>query len=515
MSNRPPDLLFQLIRSLEKAEKRHFKLYIRRSSGKADLKVIRLFDAVDRMKEYDDQALLRRMDGMTRPQLANLKAHLYRQILASLRLLKSADSIDLQLNEQLDHAHILYKKGLFLQSLRLLERARELARVHQKFHFLNLVLALEKRIEGLHITRSMKDRAAFLSGEALEVSRHIESVTRLSNLALRLYSWYIDHGQVRDAADEKDIREFMQASLPADPFRLTGFYERLYLYQSFSWYAFIRQDFLQYYRYARKWVELFDEQPLMVRVETGHCIKGMHNLLNAHFDLLDHRGFDATLARFEALAATPRVQDHDNFRIQAFIYLYIARINRHFMRGTYNEGLALVPELESRLQEYHLFVDRHRILVLHYKIAMLYFGSGDYHRCIDYLQRIIQDKTDLRYDLQCYTRLLHLLAHYELGNDMLMESLSKSVYRFMARMKHLTAVEAAMFRFLRQSIPLSPRQLRPGLEAFLADIKHLENDRFQTKAFAYLDIISWVEGKVYGKPMSEIVREKYLRSRHR
>ena len=73
---------------------------------------------------------------MTKPQLANLKTHLYKQILASLRLLKSTDSIDLQLNEQFDYAHILYKKGLFLQSLRILDRAKEIAKANQKFNFL-------------------------------------------------------------------------------------------------------------------------------------------------------------------------------------------------------------------------------------------------------------------------------------------------------------------------------------------------------------------------------------------
>ena len=53
------------------------------------------------------------------------------------------------------------------------------------------------------------------------------------------------------------------------------------LYQSYCWYAFIRQDFLMYYRYSKKWVDLFDEEPAMVTVETGHYIKGMHTLLNA------------------------------------------------------------------------------------------------------------------------------------------------------------------------------------------------------------------------------------------
>lgn len=513
MPNRTTDILFQLIKSLEKAEKRHFKLYIKRSSGNEDLKIVRLFDALDKSKEYDEKVLLKKLPEITKPRLANLKIHLYKQILASLRLLKSAESLDLQLNEQFDYAHILYKKGLFHQSLRILERVKEIARSNQKFNFLPQAIALEKRIENLHITRSMQDRAEVLSSEANEVNSHIDVVTRLSNLALKLYSWYVEHGHARNEEDEKDIRRFMKESLPADTSSPTGFYERLYLYQSYTWYAFIRQDFIQYYRYTKKWVDLFEEQPLMIRVETGHFIKGVHNLLNAHFDLRNYREFEKTLKRFEKLAETERVKNHDSFRIHAFIYISTAKINQHFMLGTFEEGTLLVPGIEEKLQDYQLFIDSHRVMVLNYKFAMLYFGAGDYNQSIDYLQRIIHHNTNLRYDLQCYARVLHLMAHYELGNDMLMESLTKSVYRFMAKMKNLTAVEEAMFKFLRQSLPLSPRQLKPEFEKLLHTIKYLEKNRFETRAFAYLDIISWVESKVYNKPMGTIINEKYLQSK--
>ena len=515
MPNRSTDILFLLIKSLEKAEKRHFKLYIKRSSGKEDLKIVRLFDALDKQKEYDEKALLKKLEDVNKPQLTNLKTHLYKQILASLRLLKSSDSIDLQLNEQFDYAHILYKKGLFMQSLRIIDRAKEIARANQKFNVLPQLITLEKRIEGLHITRNIQFRAETLSAEANEVSRHIDMVARLSNLALKLFSWFVQHGHARNKEDEKDIKQFMKESLPADVWQLTGFYERLYLYQSFTWYAFIRQDFLQYYRYAQKCVNLFSEQPLMIRVETGHYIKSIHNLLNAHFDLRNYPKFDKTLNLLQQVAQTDRVKDHDNFRIQAFIYISTARINQHFMMGTFIEGRKLIPDIEKELEEYNLFLDNHRILVLNYKFAMLYFGSGDYNSSIDYLQKIINDKNNLRYDLQCYAMVVHLMAHYELGNDMLMESLSKSVYRFMAKMKNLTVVEETMFKFLRQSIPLSPRQLKPEFEKLLHTIKHLEKNRFETRAFAYLDIISWVESKVYDKPMGTVIQEKYLLSKRR
>ncbi|MEO8402952.1 MAG: hypothetical protein ABI480_00095 [Chitinophagaceae bacterium] len=515
MSNRSSDILFQLIKSLEKAEKRHFKLYIKRSSANDDLKIVRLFDVLDKQETYEEKSLLKKLPGTEKRQLYNLKTHLYREILASLRLLKSADSIDLQLHEQFDYAHILYKKGLFLQSLKILEKTKETARANQKFNFLTQVISLEKRIESLHITRSMQSRVEQLSIEAMEISNRNQIVARLSNLALKMYSWFTKHGHARNLADEAGVKEFLRMNLPKDAWEQKGFYERLYLYQSFSWYAFIRQDFLMYYRYAQKWVDLFHGQRLMIRVETGHYIKGLHTLMNAHFDLRNFKEFDKTLKTFEEFSRTDRVQDHDNFRIQAFIYIASAKINQHFMMGTFKEGLLLVPEIEQRLKEYSIFLDSHREMVINYKIAMLHFGNQDYNTAIDYLQKVIYEGEGLRNDLQCYARLLHLMSHYEMGNDSIMESLTKSVYRFMAKMQNLTVVEEAMFQFLRKAFNLSPRQLKPELESFLQKIKHLEKNRFETRAFAYLDVISWVESKVYNKTMGAIIHGKYLESKRR
>jgi hypothetical protein len=98
MSNRSPDILFQLIKSLEKAEKRHFKLYINRSSAKEDLKIVRLFDALDKLEAYDEKSLLKKLPGTEKRQLYNLKTHLYKEIMASLRLLKSTEFCQQVLN---------------------------------------------------------------------------------------------------------------------------------------------------------------------------------------------------------------------------------------------------------------------------------------------------------------------------------------------------------------------------------------------------------------------------------
>lgn len=516
MANHIPDNLFTLIKSLEKSEKRHFKLYIKRSSAKEDLKIIRLFDAFDKLQDYDERLLLKKLEGITKPQLYNLKTHLYKQLLASLRLLKTTDNTDLKLSEHLDNARLLYNKGLKLQSLHILEKAKELAKANQKINFLVQVISLEKKIETLHITRSTLEKTEMLTKEASDVSGHIDRVTRLSNLALLLYRWYVHNGHARNEQDEKEIKQFFKEALPEEPNAINGFYEKLYLFQSYCWYAFIRQDFLMYYRYSHKMINLFHEDKVMIAVETGHYIKGMHNLLNAHFVLRNFKEFAITLKEFKEFSSTPIANQHDNFRIHTSIYINSARINQYLMQGTFNKGLLLIPEVVNKLKEYAPFVDSHRILVFNYKIATLHFGAGAYSSAIDFLHKIINDnRPGLRNDLQCYARLMHLLCHYEIGNEDILEPLIKSVYRFMARMKNLTVVEEEIFKFLRQSIKVRANQLKPELEQFLKNIKHLERNRFETRSFAYLDIISWVESKVYEKPLAEIIGNKYKKNRHR
>jgi hypothetical protein len=510
MPSRSADTLFQLIHSLQKGEKRNFKLYVKRNSSNEDLKIIQLFDAIDKMQDYDETALLKKLQFTKKEQLANRKTHLYKQILASLRLLESADNIDIQLHEQLDYARILYNKGLYLQSLKALEKTKENARIHYQDSFLLQAIFLEKKIEALHITRSLKDRSKQLTDESTAMMEELALTNKLSNLALELYGWFINYGHARNGADEGMLTHFFQQNIPANTSTLKGFYQKLYLSQSYCWYAFIRFDYLMYYRYTQKWVDTFHDEPTMIRVETGHYIRGMHNLISAHFDLRNYEGFEKTLKVFEAFAETDVVKNNDNNTIQVFVYLYTAEINRHFMQGTFDEGLKLVPYITEKLKEYSLYLDTHRVLVFYYKIASLYFGSGDYDNTVTYLTKIINWKINLRNDLQCYARLLHLIAHYELGNYDLLEYLTKSVYRFMAKMENLSMVEEEIFLFLRKAFNISPKNLKPEFEKLLAKLKQIENNKFENRAFAYLDIISWLESKISGQRVQDVIHTKYL-----
>jgi hypothetical protein len=509
MSNRLKSDTFQLIKAMDKGEKRSFKLFMRRVAIPESLKVITLFDAMDKMAVYDESLLLKRHPELKKQQLSNLKAHLYRQLLSSLRMMRNEQAIDMQLHEQLDQARILYNKGLYRQSLKILSKAKQLSRDFNQITFWMQALFLEKKIETLHITRSFEDRAELLAEEVNELNTRLNLVGQLSNLALQLYGWYIKNGHVRDERDVLAVKKFFQSHLPDGATEVEGFYERLYLYQSQAWYGFILQDFIVYYRNCQRWIDLFEREPQMIRAEPQHYIKGMHNLLNAHFLLRNDKKFFQEKQRFEAYSNSAEGMATMNSRVQCFVYLYLAKLNRHFLSGSFTEGLALVPIIEEGLNKYHMHIDRHRTLVFYYKIACLYFGVGDYDQTITYLNKIIHWNANLRSDLQCYARMLHLISHFEIGNNSIIEHQVKSLYRFMSKMENLSSVELRIFEFLRDAIGMSRARARAAFLLLHEQLKALEGRPTESRSFMYLDIVSWLESKIRKVPVQVVIADRY------
>ena len=325
MPNRPTDELFQLIKSMDASEKRLFKQYVNRNSGNEDLKVVAFFDTLDKMDEYDEERLLHKNQTFKKHQLSNMKAHLYRQILTSLRQKNDEDNIDIQLTEQMNYARILYNKGLYSQALKMLDKLKQVAKVNHHVTYQLQALIFEKKIEALHITRSIENRAEQLSREVNEVNKRIVLLSTFSNLALQLYSWYIKNGHARNEKDVMAVKAFFEAALPHFAIEELAFYERLYLYQAYSWYAFILQDFLLYYRYTQKWVDLFEQEPFMRITEAGQYIKALHNLLAAHFVLNNYDGYTETLKTFDAYAVSNDGRLNINTKMQELLLCFPAQ----------------------------------------------------------------------------------------------------------------------------------------------------------------------------------------------
>lgn len=510
MTNAHKDSLFVLVKSLSKSEKRQFKLYVGRLGVNADAKFIALFNLLDKMKQYDEKTILQ--NGVVKKsQLSNLKAHLYKQILVSLRLNPVNQSIRLQIREQLDFATILYQKGLYKQSLKLLEKAKLMAIEKEEKSIAYEIVEFEKLIETQYITRSIPDRADELAVQAKELSAQNVLTSKLSNLSLQLYGIMLKVGYVRDDADYNTVKDYFESHLPKYTIDQLGFREKLWLYKAHLWYSFLIQDFLSSYRYASKWVDLFYENKEMIQLNPVFFLKGNHYLLESLFYVNYGSQFRDTLAKLEEIVEGKDFPKNDNISSLAFLYIYANKLNQHFLEGTFEKGLYLVKIIEYGINKHKERIDEHHIMIFYYKIACLYFGNGDNKNCILYLKKIINNKNlKMREDLMCFARVLSLVAHYEAGMDYHLEVQLKSTYKFLLKMDDLHAVQKEMIKFLRNLGDIYPNELRNEFQKLHAELKKYEDHPYEKRAFLYLDIISWLESHLEGKPVAQIIREKAL-----
>ena len=510
ISSREKDFLFVLIKSLSQAEKRSFKLYVKRFESNENAKFIKLFDILDKLEVYDEQLILKKAP-ITKKQLANMKAHLYKQILVGLRLVYADQNVELQLNEQIDFARILYNKGLYQQSLKLLAKAKNIAERYFLDTIVLRIVELEKVIESQHITRSMRDRAEILAEESKALTKNVSLKNALSNLSLQLYGLYLKVGHVRDENDIQMVEEFYHSNLPdMDQDNLT-FYEKLYFYQAQVWFYHILQDFPHCYRSAQKWVNLFSENPQMRKVATGNYLKAYHYLLDTLFYMGQFERFSQVFIEFrESLEADDFKMD-ENCRVLSFLYYYSNSINYHFMTGNFSDGVnTVIPALLKEMRSLKNKLDVHHVMVLHYKVACLYFGSGDNRNAILHLNQVINHTGDgLREDLQSFAHILKLIASYEEGLDDDLEQQIRTVYKFLIKMNDLHMVQKEMMSFIRNLNRIYDYQLKNAFIELRERLIQYEDHQYEKRAFLYLDIISWLESKIEGRPVQEIIREKF------
>ena len=225
MTKPQKDNLFVLVRSLTKSEKRQFKLYIGRLGVNEDSKFLLLFKVLEKLKVYDERAILK--EGFVKKQqLSNLKAHLYKQILISLRLNPSHQNLRIQLREQLDFATILYHKGLYKQSLKILDKAKSLAITNQEKNIAYEIVELEKVVESQYITRSLSSRADELTLQAKSLSSQNLIASKLSNLSLQLYGLFLKTGYVKSDAEYQKVKDYFNKRLPEFVVSELGFREK-------------------------------------------------------------------------------------------------------------------------------------------------------------------------------------------------------------------------------------------------------------------------------------------------
>lgn len=503
--------LFDLVNSLNKNEKRYFKVIVSSSKDVEDKKIILLFDHIAGLQNSEDEDIFNKVPHLKPSQLSNLKAYLFEKILQVLRMYHAAKVKDIQIREQIDFAQILLERRLYKPARRCMDKAKKMAQSNLNLELQLEILKMEKSV----VMQNIGEADSYVDDIVEEVkilNGQIFNINTFTNLSIKLNSYYTRIGFIRDEQDEIKIKDFFNSNISTYQEQQLSIVEKLSLYRLYIGYYFFLQDFEYGYIYSQRLKDTFENTASLIENMPDDYIKALNNLLIAQNKLFKYHEFVATNLKLQSVAEMSNVRIHESIRIRLLKYFYMHEINRFFMTGDFTKGVELIINEQGReLTALLDMLDKHSALVLNYKIACLYFGAGNYGQALKTLNKIINSSsTDLREDLHCFARILNLVCHFELGNFDVIKHYIISTYRFLLKKDDLRMFQKFVLRFLKNlSNDIEGKNLIKQFQELKIQLLPLVDSTYEKRAFIYFDIISWLESKIEKRTVQEIIMQKF------
>jgi len=517
MSKATSDKVFQLIKSLTKAEKRYFKLYTSKQAGERNNHQL-LFDAIDHLDEYEE-ALLKK--SIRNKALLNslpiAKTRLYDVILRSLDAFHANSSIDAQLKRTLHCAEILYKKSLYSQSQKLLDGAKKLAYKYDKHTSLLEIFMWEKLLIEKDNYENVGDQELEdMMHENTRIVRLIEVYNDFWGIKSRLFNILNKRGKARSEEGLTRLKSIIDDTLlNREPEHV--FYQSEYLYNHiYSAYYFGVGDYANSFKYLKANVDHIEANLDKFQEEPNIYFSILTNIVYVASQLKDYTSVFFYLKKLRELPKTMEIRNNEDLEIKLFSSANSIELTIHFLTGEFEKGLELLPQVENGLMLYEHKLNSVRKAFFYFNIAIIYFGAKKYNDALKWTNRLLNDiGISQSLDIYCFGQLLNLLIHIELNNKNLLPYALRSTQRYLSTRNRYFQFEESFLdlitKLLRSPDPISEVE---QYEDFLEKIRSLQEDPLEKAAFEYFDFVSWAESKVSGNDFATVVRQKAQMPHH-
>ena len=500
----PSEDLHQLIQSLTMQEKRYFKMFATASyMREGQNNYIRLFDAVEKQKEYDEEKIKAKFKGETFiKHLPSEKNYLFSLIQKSLRQYHARANVDVTIKELLIDAEILYEKSLYSHCGKIISKAKKLAYKYERFTFTPEIIRIESRLY------DMKGLDALAEEERVALQK-METINRYRTLSNKTAQMTASAHHLRKKSELESFDKFMSNTLLKNEDKADSFTAKIYFFYINGVYHEMKDDLLKSYNFRKRFVEIMEANPQWMEIHTKNYLPALNNLAISQMALKKFDEMAETIEKIKEISKLKNSRDED-IQLVCFIFSSILGMNLFIKTGEFDAGLAAVKEVEAGLKRFAGKIHKQYEIVFNNSIKYIYFGAGELRKSLQWSNKVINESSpDIRQDIQAMARIFNLILHYELGNTDLIEYIIKSTYRFLLKSQRLYNVESIVLNYLRKNAYLiSQKEILESFRKLHKELLPLAKDKFEKKAFEEFDIISWLESKIEKKNIGEVVRSK-------
>ena len=499
MSRKVETDLFELIKSLNKGEKKSFTLFANYYSD-GDKSHLRLFELIAAQKEYNEEKikLVFKIEKIKSP-LPRVKNYLQEIVLKTLRFHHSGKTIDSEIRELVADAEIFHSKGLQKLKTRRLEKAKSLAIRHQKHEIAIEILNKIWKYKSDYSDKELLNEYERLTAKII-LKRKYQQLAQESMMLLT-------DGMVRNQYIKKDwekiiLNPLMHKKNEPSGFEDNHFYHNIYL----VYYERTNQIHKTKY-HLELMLKNFESHPELISEW-----KGMYYSTLGNFVLI----LCASKEIEKAEETMSKLLDMQTWNLSLVdkknLDNYIAIAHCNLLRGAlfvkkYSDGLRIANQAQVFIAQ--------NVVPLQYKTQLLltltnfYFCIGNYSEALKWNNKQLNESIESqKEDDFAFAKIFNLIIHYELGNEEQLPYLMRSTQRFLNKSKRMYKTEDAILRFMQTSLFTANSKKDSVFKELKADLLKITKNQFEAKIIEHFDFISWLESKIENKPFIEVLREK-------
>jgi tetratricopeptide (TPR) repeat protein len=410
--------LHDLVHSLTKSEKRHFRISCAHYKGASNY--LLLFDELIKQKEYDEGVIRRKYKNEVFIRQLHVTKHYLKQlILKSLRTYHAGRSKKTELADLLQNIEILFTKERYALCQQEVEKAINLAERYELDTYLIELFNWERKL--------VQAISPFdIPGIQLIIQKEEEAILRLNNTFnhkktnVSIYSLLRTPAVIDEVAAVKQLPKSLEAKV---------------YFQHTEYYKHLRNgDFKEAEKAMFMLIQYMEERPERIAEEPGIYASTVNNLLGY---LIHAKQYQKGLTL--VIQAKNRYQ---NWELGKGSRLLLKQILR-----TYNIELEIYRDLGVTegnteavyaIEQFILLHEQHApmeyMVLFWYQFSSIYFRQKQYGQALKWINKVLQyDSRAIRTDLQIYSRILNLMIHFELKNRFVLGYYIDSTRRFLKK----------------------------------------------------------------------------------
>lgn len=501
------DGLHELIRSLTKTEKRHFKVSVSSPFQGAEHRYLELFDVLAGMENFDPNQIQSKMQWESfKKSYPVAKKYLQEKILNGLHAYQKKNNTPRRLKEIIAHVEVLMDRNLHRQAAKKIAHGKRLGEKAEALIQLLEILLLQRRL-------MISDKNnIFGKLDLLKLNEEIQHALdgiRLrqdaTNIHHRFFSLLNLHGGSPDDQKLKELESLIQELFALKAVEKPYFFPKVSHHNVLNQFYLIRGDFHQSHQHSGKIIDLFEAQPVMKKELDRTYISCLHNYANRCLSIRDFKSAIDCARIMQAFKASEAAVD--TLRRESYLALGISLVSNS---GQARQNPRFLADFQDTLENPNLGFSRRFILSLKLVFTACHLQESNFQTGLSLIQQILADPSHSA--MRLYKRLvpaLEMLLHCEMGNydwleyrirNQLENSKSDSAFAF----------EPIFYRFLRGLIRAKGKQeIRSAAERFFEHIAPLKEDSKEAAVFNFFHFEDWVEAKSRSLSYRDVVQEQW------